>query len=294
MFNAYVNNNGEIIPCNSPTILSGNRGHIYGDGLFESIRIINGKPVNLKNHISRLMDGAKALKIECPNNFGNDFFETEINTLIKTSNLTDGGKCRLSIDRSPGGTFLPAVNSCSYHIEIQNLSENYFELNPVGFKLDVYQDIKLYKNFLSSYKTKNCLAYVMAALKAKEKKLEDVFMINEKGQIIESSNSNIFIVHNGVLYTPGLEDGCLAGTMRMQIINLALENNIKVYECNIMPQNLLSAEEIFLTNAIKGLQWVGSFRSKNYSTNAMARKFVVLLNKYWQKKTTSEKKQIIK
>ncbi|MDG1842153.1 MAG: aminotransferase class IV [Crocinitomicaceae bacterium] len=293
MFNAYVNNNGKITSYNTPSILSGNRGHLFGDGLFESIRIINGKPVNLKNHISRLMDGAKALKIERPNHFGNDFFETEIKTLIKKSNLTDGGKCRLSIDRSAGGTFLPAVNSCTYHIEIQNLSENYFELNPVGLKLDVYQDIKIHKNFLSSYKTKNCLAYVMAALNAKEKNLDDVFMTNEKRQIIESSNSNLFIVHNGVLYTPSLEDGCLAGTMRMQIINLALENKIKVYECNIMPQNLLSAEEVFLTNAIKGLQWVGSFRSKNYS-NAMARKFVVLLNEYWQKRTLSEKKKIIK
>ena len=293
MFNAYVNNNGEITSHGTPSILSGNRGHLYGDGLFESIRIINGKPVNLKHHITRLIDGAKALKIECPNHFGCVFFETEIKKLIKTSNLTDGGKCRLSIDRLAGGAFLPAVNSCTYHIEIQNLSKNYFEINPVGLKLDVYQEIKLYKNFLSSYKTKNCLAYVMAALKAKENNLDDVFMTNEKRQIIESSNSNVFIVHNGVLYTPSLEDGCLAGTMRMQIINLALENKIKVYECNIMPQNLLSAEEVFLTNAIKGLQWVGSFRSKNYS-NAMSRKFVVLLNDYWQKKTLSEKKKIIK
>jgi len=278
----YVNNNGKIIPFDSPSISSSNRAHLFGDGLFESIRIINGKPINVSNHISRIKDGANALKIEWPDKFDSDFFTKEIKNLIEKSNVQSGARCRLSIDRSPGGTFLPITNGCSYHLEMQHFPENYFELNPVGLKVDIYQDIKLQKNFLSLFKTKNCLPYVMAAIKAQEKNLDDLFMINEKGQIIETSNSNVFIVHNGVLYTPSLDDGCLAGTMRMQVINLAISNKIKVYECSIMPQNLLSAEEIFLTNAIKGLQWIGSFRSKDYS-NSMTRRFIVLLNEYWKK-----------
>ena len=85
---------------------------------------------------------------------------------------------------------------------------------------------------------------------------------------------------NGVLYTPGLEEGCLAGTMRMQVINLALENGIKVYECNILPQNLLVADEIFLTNAINGVVWVSGYRTKRYFNNT-ARKLVNLLNEVW-------------
>ena len=67
-----------------------------------------------------------------------------------------------------------------------------------------------------------------------------------------------------MLYTPHLEDGCVGGTMRMQVINSALENEIKVYETSLTPQNLLAADEIFLTNAIKGIQWVGSYRTKRY------------------------------
>ena len=279
----YVNNNGTILDRDNPTISSSNRAHLFGDGLFESIRIIDGKPINIDNHIARVLDGAKALKFKVPSTFNPNYFTNKITELIAQSGITHGARCRLSIDRTPGGTFLPESNHCTYHIEIQDFSDNYFELNGSGLKVDVYQDIKLEKNFLSPYKTKNCLPYVMAALNAKEKELDDVLMTNGKGQIIESSNSNIFIVHNGVLYTPSLDDGCLAGTMRMQIINLALEHKIKVYECSILPQNLLSAEEIFFTNAIKGLQWVGSFRSKNYS-NSMTRRFVVLLNEYWQNK----------
>ena len=108
-----------------------------------------------------------------------------------------------------------------------------------------------------------------------------VLIVNDKGSILESSSCNLFVVSNGVLYTPGLDEGCLAGTMRMQIINLAVSNGIKVYECNILPQNLLAADELFFTNAIRGINWVGGYRTKRYFNN-MSRKFVALLNDYWE------------
>jgi branched-chain amino acid aminotransferase len=127
----------------------------------------------------------------------------------------------------------------------------------------------------------------MAAIHAKEKNLDDVLLVNDKGSILESSNSNLFVVSNGVLYTPGLEDGCLAGTMRMQVINLAVNNGIKVYECNILPQNLLVADEVFLTNAIQGINWVSGYRTKRYFNN-VARKFVTYLNDYWENQFSSE------
>jgi branched-chain amino acid aminotransferase len=158
---------------------------------------------------------------------------------------------------------------------------NNFELNAKGLEVDLYTDIKKQKNFLSNFKTKSGLVYVMAAINATDRKLDDVLIGNDRGGILESSSCNLFVVSNGVLYTPGLEEGCLAGTMRMQIINLAIANGIKVYECNILPQNLLAADEIFLTNAIRGINWVSGYRTKRYFNN-MARRFVALLNDYWE------------
>ena len=149
--------------------------------------------------------------------------------------------------------------------------------------MDIYSDIKLHKNFLSNYKTKSCLGYVMAALSAKEKNLDDLFLSDVKGNILETSSSNVFVVSNGVLYTPGLDEGCLAGTMRMQVINLALNSGIKVYECSILPQNLLAADEVFITNAIKGVNWIGTYRTKKFS-NTVARKLIISLNEYWRNK----------
>lgn len=277
----YTNNNGTILSNDAPTIHPGNRAYLYGDGVFESVRVISGKTINIENHISRLLDGARTIKLRLPAYYTTEFFTEKISELLTLSSIKEGGRCRLSLDRMTGGAYLPETNECAYYIEVYPYNINNFELNAKGFEVDIYQDIKLEKNFLSNYKTKAGLIYVMAALSAKEKGLDDVFLSNLKGNILETSSCNIFIVSNGVLYTPGLDEGCLAGTMRMQIINLAITNGIKVYECAILPQHLLSADEILLTNAIRGINWIGGYRTKRYSNN-MSRKLVVLLNDYWE------------
>lgn len=282
MATLYVNNNGTILTADAPTIHPGNRGHLYGDGVFESIRVMNGKPLNVANHIRRMLEGAKVIKMRTPTFFTTSFFEEKIAELLRMSNITDGGRCRMSLDRATGGSYLPESNECTFYIEVYSYVVSHFELNAKGLEVDIYQDIKIQKNFLSNYKTKAGLAYVMAAIAAKDKNLDDVFLANDKGNILETSCCNVFIVSNGVLYTPSLDEGCLAGTMRMQIINLAITNGIKVYECTILPQNLLAADEIFVTNAIRGINWIGGYRTKRFFNN-MSRKLVVLLNDHWER-----------
>jgi branched-chain amino acid aminotransferase len=277
----YVNNNGNLLAGDAPTILPGNRAHLYGDGVFESIRIINGRPLNLENHILRLLAGARAIHMRPSASYNTAFFEAKILELCQQSGITEGGRCRLSLDRISGGAYLPDSNEATYYIEVYPYDVNHYELNAKGLELDIYQDIKLEKNLLSNFKTKMGLPYIMAALAAKEKGLDDLFLVDHKGSILETSSCNVFVISNGVLYTPSLDEGCLAGTMRMQIINLALANGIKVYECSLMPQNLLAADEVFLTNAIRGINWVGGYRTKRYQNN-ISRRLVVLLNAYWE------------
>jgi branched-subunit amino acid aminotransferase/4-amino-4-deoxychorismate lyase len=283
----YINNNGTILTNDAPTIHAGNRGHLYGDGVFESIRIMNGVPVNLENHIHRLIQGAKAIKMRPAAFHTVDFFQTRILELCHKSVITEGGRCRISLDRVSGGAYKPESNECTFFIEVYPYDTNNFELNSKGLEIDLYMDIKKSKNLLSNFKTKSGLIYVMAAINATERKLDDVLISNDRGGILESSSCSLFLVSNGVLYTPGLDEGCLAGTMRMQVINLALSNGIKVYECNILPQNLLAADEIFLTNSIRGINWVSGYRTKRYFNN-MSRRLVAILNDHWEKQLSSE------
>lgn len=277
----YVNNNGTILPSDAPTIHPGNRGHLYGDGVFESIRLMDGRPLNIQNHITRMIQGARVLKMNIPSFYTAGFFEEKILELINKSGLNGGGRCRLSLDRKTGGAYLPESNDCTFYIEVYPYLVSHYELNAKGLEIDIYRDIKLHKNLLSNFKTKMGIPYVMASISANEQGLDDLLLTNDKGNILESGSYNVFIVSNGVLYTPSLDEGCIAGTMRMQIINLALLNNIKIYECNILPQNLLSADEVFLTNAIRGINWVGGYRTKRYQNN-MSRRLVVLLNAHWE------------
>lgn len=276
----YVNNNGTVLSSDAPTIYSNSRAFLYGDGVFESIRIRNGRPINLENHVKRLIEGAKAIKIR-PSAFLNvEFFESKIVELCQKSGITEGGKCRISLDRLAGGTYRPESNELHYFIDVLPVNHNEFALNSKGLEVDIYMDMKKQKNILSNFKVKNGLIYIMAAIKAQERELDDLLISNDKGGILESSNSNLFVVSNGVLYTPGLEEGCLAGTMRMQIINLALREGIKVYECNILPSNLLAADEVFLTNAISGITWVSGYRTKRYFNNN-SKRLISLLNAHW-------------
>ena len=278
--NGYVNNNGVLVPAESYSIMSGNRAYLYGDGLFESIRVLNGKAINLNNHYKRLVAGVEALKMNMSPKFSLDYFKSEIETLVAENKINKGGRVRFSLDRRSGGTYLPDSNSVDYFIEAKSYHHNDFILNERGYRVDLYEDIKKDINPLSRFKTKNGLIFIMAKLKAKEKGVDDLLIQNYKRGIIEGGSSNLFIVSNGVLYTPSLDLGPLGGTMRMQIINLALANNIKVYECNISPQNLLVADEVFLTNAVQGLIWVDSYRTKRYSNHTTVQ-LTKLLNNKW-------------
>ena len=278
----YVNNNGVLILAQTYTLKSGNRAHMYGDGLFESIRVVDGHPINLENHFKRMVEGMVVLKMIQNSNFTLEFLRGQLIELLKENNIVSGGKIRLSIDRKQGGTFLPKTNGIDFFIEAWPLSHNEFILNESGLVIDLYEEMKKPITILSNFKTKNCLLYVMSKLSAQEKGVDDLFIQNDKLGIIEGSSANLFVVSNGVLYTPSLDLGCLGGTMRMQIINLAIEKGIKVYECNITPQNLLVADEIFLTNAIEGIKWVGSYRTKRYF-NILSNQLIAFLNKKWIK-----------
>lgn len=241
-----------------------NRAFKFGDGVFETIRIVNGRALFLEHHINRLITGAKAMKIDVSQNLNVSYFTKIINELSHLNKIKQGGRVRLTLFRSGEGAYKPTTNDGSFVIEMIPIDNNYFKLNTEGLIIDIYNIMKKSLDQFSRFKTLNSLLYVQASIYAHENKLDDSLILNGDSNIIESSRSNIFIVSNGVLYTPPLEDGCVGGIMRMNIINIAINKNIKVYECSLRPQNLLIADEVFLTNTIKGIEWVRGFQNKRY------------------------------
>jgi len=273
----YVFHRGEFVAENQAYIARDNRAFRFGDGCFESIRVINGTALFLEGHFARACDTLKALRIAIPYQFTLELLRNQIQGLLQRNQITAGGRLRITFYRRSNGFYLPKNDDLAYYIEAEATLDNEFNLSPVGKNMDIFTDLKKDVNRLSIFKTLNTQLYVMAAIQAREKGWDDALIQNNKMALIESTSSNFFIVSNGVLYTPMLQDGCVAGTMRMNMINIALAQNIKVYECTLNPQNLLAADEMFLTNAIRGIEWVGSYRTKRYF-NQMSKRLIQLLN----------------
>lgn len=262
--NDLVNLNGEVVPGDRPVITLENRAFHFGDGLFESMRVVEGRPVFLEAHWARLTTGAGLLRIALPGNLDRASFERYINELVQRTGLRNG-RCRFTLFRSGAGFYRPASQVGGFTFELLPVEGPTYALNSHGLMVDIWPEMRKPVNELSRHKTLNCQYYVMASLWAQQRGLDDCMLQNERGNIIESSSGNLFIVSNGVLYTPSLSDGCVGGVMRAQVINLAIANGIKVYECSLNPQNLLAADELFFTNAVQGLQWAGAYRTKRYA-----------------------------
>lgn len=273
----YVFHRGEYINENQAYITRENRAFRFGDGFFESIRVYHGTPLFFDTHWSRICDTARALKIDWPETLTKDVLQQQVTGLVRRNQVLQGGRVRITFYRKALGFYQPRDNTMGYYIESDTFPNNDFAINPSGKTIDIYPEFRKDIHRLSIYKTLNTQLYVMASLYAQEKGLDDVLIQNHRNAVIEATASNLFIVSNGVLYTPSLTEGCTGGTMRMNIINLALDNKIKVYECTLNPQNLLSADEVFLSNAIRGLEWVAAYRTKRYF-NEMTRRLLQLLN----------------
>jgi branched-subunit amino acid aminotransferase/4-amino-4-deoxychorismate lyase len=276
---SFVNYNGNQVDAASPLLKADNRGFRFGDSVFETIRIFNGGPLFLSDHIARLNLGMQALKMESDSGLNTDFFEKQITGLIVANGIGKGGRIRLTLFRNGGSNYTPEVNSVSYLIEVLPIAENEYELNGKGFNIDIYNEIKKQQNALSPVKTGNSILYVMAGVFKTAKGLDDCVLMNTKGDVIESINSNIFAVKNGVLYTPPVAEGCVDGILRKKIIEVAFKNRIAVYEINLAQSVLLSADELFLTNVISGLRWVGAYKNKRYF-NTTSKLLTDRLNEY--------------
>lgn len=263
----WLNLNGTLLPSGEALITHTNRAFRYGDGLFESIRIAFGKPQFLDAHIQRLLSGMRLLKMDVPAGFTAQRIHDELQQLCAKNMIGGDARARISVFRNEGGLYTPESNKVSYLIEAEAMDVSGYTLNSKGYTIDVFTDIKKPLNVLSPHKTSNALLYVMAGVYRNEKHLDDCVVINEKGNICEAISSNIFVVKNGALYTPSLDEGCIAGVMRQQVLQVARENRIAVYEISLLMNVLLNADELFLTNAVHGIRWVSAYKSKRYFNN---------------------------
>ena len=273
----YYNLDGKIFLESENNISVNNRSFRYGDGFFETMKLIDGI-IQLKElHFERIANSFKTLGFIVGKHFSFDNLEKEIVELAKKNHHHQLGRIRITFYREDAGLY--EVNNFHPHILIQSfqLSDTVNELNENGLVIDVYPLARKSCDIFSNIKSNNYLQYAMAALWAKENKLNDALLLNTSNCIADSTIANVFIIKNGEIKTPALAEGCVNGVMRKNIIETLRQKNIAVIETSINAEDIADADEVFLTNAIKGIMWVRQFGNNQYA-NFETRKIYKLLN----------------
>lgn len=258
--------NNRFYPANTPVISSGNRSLRYGDGLFETMKLTKGNIINKDFHFERLFKGLNILEFKIPKTLNTSFFEKKINELVIKNKHFTSARIRLMIFRGSGGILDPENLHPNYIIESWSLN-NERSLNENGLVVDVFTDAKKSCDIFSNIKSNNYLPYVMAGLYAKKNKLNDCIVLNCFDRVCDSAIANIFIIEKDTIFTPPLSEGCVAGIMRRWMLEKFTLKIYKIIEKPLSINDILNADEFFLTNSIYRLRWVKSFREKKYANN---------------------------
>ena len=256
-----------------------NRGFLFGDSVFETIKVVNNKIIYWEEHYLRLMSSMRILRIEIPSLYNPDFFEEEIRkTNLKIDSFFTG-RVRLTIFRREGGLYLPDYNDPIFVINSQKTDQKLFDVNLQSYKVDLFKDYQIQSNLISNLKTNNRVINVIGSIYAKENDLDNCILLNDQKFVSEFLNGNIFIVKDSQVITPTISSGCLNGVMRNKIIELINKlTNLEIEEKNFSPYELISSDEIWVSNSISGIIPVTEYRRKKFS-NKVAITIINYLNK---------------
>jgi branched-chain amino acid aminotransferase len=276
----YINFNGKFISSGTPVIPSDNRSFRYGDGLFETIRVKKGEIILADYHFERLFNGARLLSFALPIHYNAARLRDEILGLCRKNGHNVDARVRLVIFRGAGGLYDASDHFPNYIIESWALAPGNGGLNQNGQVIDLFPDGRKSCDAYANLKSNSFLLYVLAALFAKENRLNDCLVLNSRDRIADSTIANVFYCKGGKIYTPPLSEGCVAGVMRRLLLDRLPGAGFTLVEKETVPADLENAEEVFLTNAIRGVMWVQRFRDTSYgqSMTRSVQEFVVKMS----------------
>ncbi|MCD2423499.1 aminotransferase class IV [Niabella pedocola] len=252
----YICFNGVFADAALPAIDAANKSYRYGDGFFETIRVHHAQVPLWQLHRERILRSLSLLGYAFAAGVTIEHLYDQLLELCARNQCTAQARVRISFSNGNGGLFDP---SCVHY-----LIEAHAFTTPVadeGLSLGIYHELQKDAHYFSSLKLSNSFIYSRAAQACNRLGWNDCVIQNKDGAIIETVISNLFWIKNEEIFTPPVTDGCVAGVFRSYL--LATEPGITERSCTL--NALEEADELFLTNALRGIRKVGQFNGKTYA-----------------------------
>ncbi len=273
-----INYNGAIIEKADLPSADIARATMYGDAVFETLKMQEGKLFFIEDHYFRLMAGMRILRMPISMDFTPEFFIEQAERLAEEVAI-ENGRLRIQVVRVADGKYTPSEDqSTVWWMELEELEPIEYIHAEKGLTVDLFKDHYIQPGLLSTIKSSNSLPYVLGGVYARENNLDAVLMVNDNKMLVEANASNVFVLKGDVLRTAPLEDGALRGVFRKNLLNWGKEIGLQVKEESINPFDLQKADEIWLTNTITGVQWVEKYRKNTYKGDK-AKELVALLER---------------
>ncbi len=272
-----INFNGILVSPDS-NLLFNNRAFLYGDGVFETLKVVDSKILFLEDHYFRLMASMRVVRMEIPMNFTMEYLEEQLLAVTTANNLSTSARIRITVYRNEGGVYLPKDNTISFLITCTAIDNPLYAIQAKSYEVELYKDFYVTRQLLSSIKTTNRILNVAGSIFASENGYDNCLLLNDSKNVIEALQGNLFMLIGNKLVTPPVSEGCLNGVMRKQILALAQKmEEVEVVEEPISPFDLQKADELFITNVIIGIQPITKYRKKEFGTQ-LSEKLLLKLN----------------
>ena len=273
------NYNGQIAKSISLDI-ENNRAFLYGDAVFETIKVSSGKILFLEDHYFRLMSSMRILRMEIPMEFTMEYFDQEIQKLLSSFTKTDSNsyRIRITVFRESAGLYAPLSKNVHYLMHVKELDTVLYPNNFNGdYEVELFKDYSINPQLLSTLKSTNRMIQITASIFANENGYNNCLILNTDKNVAEAIDANLFMVIGKTIVTPPITDGCVAGILRKELLRLLSKNeNYILEERSISAFELQKADELFLTNTIKGIQPITKYRKKVFFTKVGLELFTLL------------------
>lgn len=261
---------GEMREGDTLEISPGNRGLRYGDGLFETMRLKEGRLLFFARHMERLSLGLELLQLSAGLNELNEL--NDLNglrelalELAAVNGCLPSARIRLNVFGGEGPLFRADPGPCHYLLEAVPLPAAHTAFQQPGLHAGIFAGMRRSADSYSRLKTNNYLLSCMGARHAARQGWDEALVLNARDRVAESCTANVFILKDDALYTPPLSEGCVAGIMRHHLLQVLPARGIAVHEEPLTQDDVAGAEEIFLTNVIRGIRPVTRLGDREYA-----------------------------